>query len=182
MKELIIITMKTFLIIIGILLLAYYLRKRWIRSKITKYASLISLLNQYAFQSRGTPTFINNRKLQIYKTDSPQILYFELNENGDLLIEWRYKYYQQEMIFKDTFYRCFLDFDDTVRPEEVSYYKRIAMEAGVNNILKEFNKKLDIHKKTVDSKGIPEEMLSEFGVSSQNLKIAREELSGMWYM
>src|SRR5574344_405359 len=159
------------IIAIGIFFLIYLLwKKGLIRSlfepKISKiYALLIMHLNQYAFQNIGTPTFINNRQLKIYKTDRPQILYLELNQNDDLQIEWRYKYYQQEMIFRYTVKRVAFDTYDMAKTE---FY--------FNDIIQKFNEKLALHKKVIDNKGIPEEMLSEFGISSQNLKNARKFL------
>lgn len=160
------------IIAIGIFFLIYLLwKKGLIRSlfepKISKiYALLIMHLNQYAFQNRGTPTYINNRKLQIYKTDSPQIIYLELNQNDDLQIEWRYKYYQQEMIFRYTVKRVAFDTHDMAKTE---FY--------FNDIIQKFKEKLALHKEVIDNRGIPEKIVSELGISAQNLKNARNFLS-----
>ena len=161
--------MGTFFIVIGAILVIYLVLKQGLLQKIFEpkiskiYALLIVQLGKYAFNNQGVMTSINSRKFQIYKTDSCQILYFELNNNDDLLIEWRFKYYQQEMIFKYTVNRSDFDTHDFAKTE---WY--------FNDIIIRFNKKLDIHKMEVDNKGIPEKILSEFGISAQQYQYAKD--------
>jgi len=133
------------------------------------YALLIMHLKQYAYQNEGVATFINNRKLQIYKTDSPQIIYFELNQNDDLLIEWRRKYYQQEMIFQYT-----------VRRSDFNTHDFVKTEAYYNDIINKFSEKWNRHKEYIDNKGIPDKILygENFGGDLETAKLLRKKIEG----
>ena len=104
--------MKAFLIIVGVIFVIYLMLKRGMfRPKILKmYEPLIKELNNYAFNGQGTYTFLKDGKLEVYKQDSPQILYFELDKGcpgvtdafkDDLIIEWKRKYFQQEIVFSE---------------------------------------------------------------------------------
>jgi hypothetical protein len=144
------------------------------------YSTILSGLNGYAFQGQGRGTFLKDGRLQLYKTNSNQIIYFELDSFDNLMIEWRLKYYQQEMVFKDILFRTTLDWIDNIAkvransPEEIANYKRKELEAEVVLIIERFNEKYKKHKEDVDSKGIPERILGRVGISAEQLRHARE--------
>ena len=93
--------MKTFLIIVAIILVIYCLLKKFYVPRIAKlYSTILSGLMDMLFKDR-VEELLKDGRLQLYKTNSNQIIYFELDSFDNLMIEWRLKYYQQEMVFKD---------------------------------------------------------------------------------
>ncbi|MDR2964086.1 MAG: hypothetical protein LBU90_10710 [Bacteroidales bacterium] len=126
------------------------------------YAPLIQRFNTYAYGNQGTITVLEREKLQLYKTDSCQILYFTVNRAQDLEIEWRFMYFRQEMIFRHT-----------VHSAEFDTHNAQAQETLFQAIVAQFNEQYSAHEKRVDESGIPEKILAEQGISAENWKTAR---------
>jgi uncharacterized protein (DUF433 family) len=128
----------------------------------TKFSMLIACLNEYCYQGKGYIDKLGKNYISLYKQDSCQKLTFKY-ELDKLHITWKFKYYQQEMIFE----KVLSDLPDVTETWQVEMSKII---------ISEFLEKYKVHKDFVDSKGVPEEILAEFGVTKESLEQAREFL------
>lgn len=63
------------------------------------YKVLVDSLNSYVFNGEGDLTKESNRAFNLYKQDSNEILRFIYAFNS-LIVEWRFKYYQKELVHK----------------------------------------------------------------------------------
>lgn len=62
-----------------------------------KFNVIINMLNETAFNGRGEITKINNRELNLYEVGTNQLVKFQYS-TGSLTIDWRYKYFQKEIV------------------------------------------------------------------------------------
>jgi hypothetical protein len=127
-----------------------------------KFSTLINFLNDWTYQGNGTIHKIDNYLFNLYKENSCQIIHFFYT--ADILsITWKFKYYQQEVVYK----RDMRNARNTTDEQQAEFAKLI---------ISEFAAKVEAHKRKIDSEGIPERMLSEFGVTPEQLQNARDFL------
>lgn len=62
-----------------------------------KFSIILNMLNDTAFAGQGVVTIIDQKEFNLYHTNSNQIIKF-LYSTGHLTIDWRYKYYQKEVV------------------------------------------------------------------------------------
>lgn len=67
-----------------------------------KFKTVVACINESAFEGRGKVTEIDFRSFNLYEKHSNQIVIF-FYSTGNLNIEWRYKYYQKEVIHSRDF-------------------------------------------------------------------------------
>lgn len=144
--------MNKFGIILIIIFLIYYVLKNVLKYKselkkddtLLENTDLESLLNpllkklnEYSFNGKGSLTFHNRKSFDLYDNESNQIIFFQLN-TGRIYITWKYKYYQQEMIYKRTLY----DLKDATEEGQ---------KESAELIINEFEIKLQKHKNRVNN-------------------------------
>jgi hypothetical protein len=103
-----------------------------------KFSVVVNILNDYAFNGKGRILDVEPKTkwaFNLYDGDSNQIIKF-LYFNGNLLIEWRYKYFQKEVIHKKRF--------DNVR--NLSIFEQQQMAAAM---IKEMEVVITNHKSNV---------------------------------
>lgn len=104
--------MTGFLIFLGILI-AYVAMRFFIdlnkdnddlqgRSADEKFEFLVGRINEAAYGGEGRVTRTDKRFFNLYETGSNQIINFQYS-TGNLNIEWRYKFFQKEIIHRKTF-------------------------------------------------------------------------------
>lgn len=62
-----------------------------------KFNVIINMLNQVAFNGNGKITKIDERELNLYETGTNQLVKLQYS-TGNLIIDWRYKYFQKEIV------------------------------------------------------------------------------------
>lgn len=67
-----------------------------------KFQHLVNILNEAAFDGRGTVTKLNKRSFNLYQNGSNQIINF-FYSTGHLTITWKYKYFQKEVVHEKQF-------------------------------------------------------------------------------
>lgn len=128
-----------------------------------KFKILIDGLNEYCYQGLGEITKIDNQNLILYKQGSCQIVNLQYGA-GILTIIWKFKYFQQEMVYK----------------RNLSNAREINEEWQLNAlkiVIAEFLEQYKVHEAKVNSSGIIGEKLSEFGISEENYKKAKDFLN-----
>lgn len=68
-----------------------------------KFSILTRLINEAAYNGKGEVTMQGLRDFQLYREPSNQIILFNYG-TGNLTIQWRFKYLQQESVYTKTFY------------------------------------------------------------------------------
>ncbi|WP_159468316.1 hypothetical protein [Dyadobacter sp. 3J3] len=66
-----------------------------------KFAVIVNILNDAAFNGSGQVTHIDKREFNLYD-GSNQIIKFQYS-TGSLTITWKYKYYQKEIVHERNF-------------------------------------------------------------------------------
>jgi hypothetical protein len=160
--------MTTFLIIAGVIIALFIfhnnnLNNRNIREK---FAVIIDGLNEFCYNGRGQVTIINKWSIRLYEDGSRQIVYVSY-EDSMFVIDWRIKYFQQEMKYKKKIY-------DAKNIPEAALHKHLEI------IIQEFVEKYKQHENKVNECGIPEkitkETLQETGVSEESFQEAKDFL------
>jgi tetratricopeptide (TPR) repeat protein len=103
-----------------------------------KFSVIVNILNEYAFNGKGEIHAVEPKTkwaFNLYDGGSNQIIKF-LYLNGNLLIEWRYKYFQKEVVHKKRF--------DNVRNLSIFEQQKIA-----NTVIEEMSKTVNSHKTIV---------------------------------
>ena len=72
------------------------------RSSAEKFSFIVDVLNDFAFDGLGTVTVQNKRFFSLYESGENQIIHFTYS-TGCLAIEWRYKYFQKEVVHTKSF-------------------------------------------------------------------------------
>lgn len=67
-----------------------------------KFEQIVHILNDAAFNGRGTITKKGNRDFTLYEEKQNQIITFSYS-TGNLAITWRYKYFQKEILHEKIF-------------------------------------------------------------------------------
>ena len=129
-----------------------------------KFSYIIEGLNEYCYKGLGKITKINKQALSLYKEGSCQIVSFQYSL-GVLTIIWKFKYYQQEMIYEK-------NFDARNSPEEWQLNT-------LKTVILQFIEQYKVHEKNVDASGIPMQKLSEFGISKENMKKSKDFLNNI---
>ncbi|MDY3338251.1 hypothetical protein PG279_03535 [Riemerella anatipestifer] len=124
-----------------------------------KFSVLIDGLNNYCYQGKGEITKISKQSLNIYKKGSCQIvnLYYS---KGTLTVIWKFKYFQQEMIYN----KNFTNIKDVDEEWQLNALKII---------IPEFLEQYAEHESKVDASGIVDKILAENGLSVENYKKAK---------
>lgn len=102
-----------------------------------KFSSIVSILNESAFDGYGTVTILNNRCFNLYEDGKNQIVSFYYS-TGHLTITWKYKYFQKEIVHEHQF--------NDVRNLSIFEQQNIAKQ-----MIAEMNLIIDKHKKDVIS-------------------------------
>jgi len=126
------------------------------------FSYLIDGLNEYCYLGHGEITKIGKQTLNIYKQSSCQIINL-LYGTGILTITWKFKYYQQEMIYKR-------NLSDARKPS-IEWQKN-----ALNLVISEFLEEYQKHEEKVISSGIIKEILSDSNISEENYKKAKDFL------
>lgn len=95
------------------------------------------MINQAAFNKEGSISYLSKNHIQLYKRGEHQLIEF-FYSTGNLLIKWRFKWLQKEMIYETRF--------DNVRNLSLLEQKSIGEET-----LKEMVRRVKIHKINVES-------------------------------
>jgi len=72
------------------------------KSSAEKFSVIVDILNDNAFGGRGSVTVQNKRFFSLYESGQNQIIHFTYS-TGCLAIEWRYKYFQKEVVCTKSF-------------------------------------------------------------------------------
>lgn len=97
-----------------------------------KFSILIDGLNEYCYSNNGKVTILDNANANVYAVGSNQIVLFQYNA-GMLTIEWKYKHYQREMVYRRSF-------------SNIRNVTKVGQEGVLKLVIEEFNEKLKIHK------------------------------------
>lgn len=62
-----------------------------------KFIVIINMLNEVAFDGNGEITKIDERELNLYEAGTNQLFKLQYS-TGNLTIDWRYKYFQKEIV------------------------------------------------------------------------------------
>jgi len=129
----------------------------------SEFSYLISAFNEYCYKGQGDINKLDQEELNIYKNDSCQIVHLHYSM-GTLTIVWKFKYYQQEMIYKKSF--------NNVPSINSMEWQLNAFKLMVAEFLEQY----EVHKAKVDASGIVSEKISSLGISPEQLKAARDLL------
>lgn len=93
-----------------------------------KFEIVTNIINEAAFNGRGSVTKLDKRSYNLYEEGENQIINFHYS-TGHLKITWKYKYFQKEIVHEKQF--------DYVRNISVFDQQRIAqrMISEMNNIV-----------------------------------------------
>ena len=67
-----------------------------------KFKLVVDIINDSAFNGNGVIKVVNKRRFTLYQHGENQIIIFEYS-TGNLNIQWRYKYLQQEVVHERLF-------------------------------------------------------------------------------
>jgi hypothetical protein len=67
-----------------------------------KFMYTVESLNDAAYNGQGSITTLNKRSFNLYEDGSNQIIHFTYS-TGHLIITWKYKYFQKEVIHEKQF-------------------------------------------------------------------------------
>lgn len=127
-----------------------------------RFGILIDGLNAYCYDSLGTITKLDNRTLNLYKKGSCQIINLHYS-TGILTITWKFKYFQQEMIYTKN-----LPYNRDITP----MWQLKMLEI----IISEFLEKYTQHERNVLESGIVSQQLSEIGLNEKDYLKAKKIL------
>ncbi len=127
-----------------------------------KFSIIVNGLNEYCYKGEGQITKFNKGAFNLYKRGSCQIISFQYL-GGALRVIWRFKYFQQEMIYKKEFLNARVIDDEW-------------QEKALRTLISEFLERYKIHEAKVNASGVVDERLSEFGINKENYKKAKEFL------
>lgn len=132
-----------------------------------KFSTIVENLNNWCFENKGVCTNIDKRTLKIYDGVSNQIVYLTYS-TGILNIVWKYKYYQQEMVYENNV-------------QNARNLSEMEQETISMNLINDFNNKLEEHKRKVNQSGkinqVVDDVLSKEGISKDNIQKARDFLN-----
>lgn len=128
-----------------------------------KFKFLIEGLNEYCYQGLGKITNIDKQALSIYKQNSCQIVNIEYGA-GILTIIWKFKYFNQEMIYKRNLTEA--------RDATLDWQKK-ALQTVISEFLEQYKK----HEDKINASGIVGAELSKQGISEENYKKANDFLN-----
>ncbi|RVU91548.1 hypothetical protein EH230_11910 [Flavobacterium columnare] len=132
-----------------------------------KFNIIVENLNNWCFENKGTYIKVDKRTLKIYDGVSNQIVYLTYS-TGILNIVWKYKYYQQEMVYENNV-------------QNARNLTEMEQETISMNLINDFNNKLEEHKRKVNQSGkinqVVDDVLSKQGISKENILKARNFLN-----
>ena len=166
--------MTTFLIIIGIIfvvviycfLMALNKDNNDLQGKSLseKFKFIVKVLNEYAFNGQGEVIALEQWAFNLYVEDSNQIIQFYYR-TGNLTIQWRYKYFQQEVVHSRQF--------NEVRNISIAQQQKIA-----ESLIREMQIVVANHKRKIDGTSIPQKIAQKVGgISDEDWKRAGEEMN-----
>jgi hypothetical protein len=102
-----------------------------------KFNVIINMLNEVAFDGNGEITKIDERELNLYEAGTNQLFKLQYS-TGNLTIDWRYKYFQKEIVHSKNYYN--------VRNLSLFEQQKIA-----KSFIEEGLYKINEHKRSVNS-------------------------------
>lgn len=102
-----------------------------------KFSTLVGVLNEWTYKGYGTVRKIDKQQFNLYKEHSCQIINF-FYATGFLTITWRFKYWQQEVVYKKDLKNA----RDVTEEEQIRFAKLI---------IREFADTVEIHKRKIDN-------------------------------
>lgn len=158
------------IIIAVVLIIAFNIKKKVDKdnnevSILEKFGLIITGLNEYCYRGEGTVKENPKNNITIYKQGSCQIVGLGY-QMGFLTIVWKFKYWQQEMVYKK---------EIDVRKQFPDGKPTIEWQENVlTTIISEFLAQYKEHEAKVDASGITGEMLSNLGIDEGNYRKAKE--------
>ncbi|WP_312133177.1 hypothetical protein [Empedobacter sp.] len=102
-----------------------------------KFKVLMDGFNSYCFNGTGKVNVLDDKNANVYQEGSNQIVMFLYNA-GMLTVVWKYKYFQNEMVYER-------NFPDARNATE------IGLKSALKVMIEEFNERLVEHKAKVES-------------------------------
>ncbi len=93
-----------------------------------KFNVIVNVINDYLYKGNGTIEKIDHREFNVYEIGSNQLIKFHYS-TGQLTIDWRYKYFQKEIVHSKRY--------DNMRNLSLFEQEKIAKEflqSGANKI------------------------------------------------
>ncbi|HEX8575807.1 MAG TPA: hypothetical protein VF677_05895 [Flavobacterium sp.] len=100
-----------------------------------KFNVITNMINEYVYQGKGVIERLDNREFNLYEIGSNQLIKFQYS-TGQLTIDWRYKYFQKEIVHSK-------------RYENVRNLSLFEQEKIAKNFLKNGVYKIEEHKMNV---------------------------------
>lgn len=132
------------------------------------YHIAFNTLNEWNYQGTGEIKFIEKSRVSLYKIGSSQIIYFQMDDLENLIIQWKYKYLQEEMIYNYKIQRSAWTTENSQ-----------TMTTELRSLIDGFTAAYEAHIEKVDKLGIPENLLSQEGISAEQFQKSCDLLSGL---
>jgi hypothetical protein len=101
-----------------------------------KFNVIVSIINDVAYDGMGEITTIDKRAFTLYKNGEHQIISFQYG-TGNLIVIWKYKYFQKEVVHEKTFYnvRNISIFDQEKMARTMIEEMKLIVEKHQRNVL-----------------------------------------------
>ncbi len=101
-----------------------------------KFIVIVNMINEAAFDGRGSVTTLDKREFNLYEEGQNQIIKFQYS-TGHLTITWKYKYFQKEVVHERQFndVRNLSLFDQQKIGEQMINEMFIVVERHKNNVI-----------------------------------------------
>lgn len=101
-----------------------------------KFNVIVNMINDAAFNGRGSVTTLDKREFNLYEEGQNQIIKFQYS-TGHLTITWKYKYFQKEVVHKRQFndVRNLSLFEQQKIGEQMIKEMAIVVERHKNNVI-----------------------------------------------
>ncbi len=101
-----------------------------------KFNVIVNMINDAAFNGRGSVTTLDKREFNLYEEGQNQIIKFQYS-TGHLTITWKYKYFQKEVVHERQFndVRNLSLFEQQKIGEQMIKEMAIVVERHKNNVI-----------------------------------------------
>lgn len=101
-----------------------------------KFNVIVHMINEAAFNGRGSVTTLDKREFNLYEEGQNQIIKFQYS-TGHLTITWKYKYFQKEVVHERQFndVRNLSLFEQQKIGEQMINEMTIVVERHKNNVI-----------------------------------------------
>ena len=101
-----------------------------------KFNVIVNVINDAAFNGRGSVTTLDKREFNLYEEGQNQTIKFQYS-TGHLTITWKYKYFQKEVVHKRQFndVRNLSLFEQQKIGEQMIKEMAIVVERHKNNVI-----------------------------------------------